>query len=347
MWLIFLGIGGGLLALYYIRIGYLPDMEWNAAMIYLFVCSVWGGMIGLLLTISLYLPGVIWSELIVFETTLDNHLTYRALHDEPSGKRSIRKEPCIRGIMIWLGIPFATALIFSHLLLVTSQEDIKPIDFFYPIVAGLLLAETFLVMRWIFRRLLKLQEQCSDEEKKTISRQIFRYAIWFTLSVLLNQFAMYVIYRLADRTPGWVNFLVLTGICSAFVWLSTLVVATRHRYYPRQALVAALVAAVVLLFTADRFSDLSMKLMSRYGVGELKNKKYNLLLTEEGATDVNNLGLCKSDSDCPSKTLKSVEILSKVGDHYFLKADDGSYITLPKKDVIAIRRLEIVEGAKN
>ena len=44
----------------------------------------------------------------------------------------------------------------------------------------------------------------------------------------------------------------------------------RHRYYPRQALVAALVMAVVLLFWADRFSDLSMKLMSRYGVGDGK-----------------------------------------------------------------------------
>lgn len=131
----------------------------------------------------------------------------------------------------------------------------------------------------------------------------------------------------------------------AFVWISTLIVATRHRYYPRQALIAALLAAVVLLFTADRFSDLSMKLMSRYGVGELRNKKYNLLLTDDGVTDVNNLKLRESNST--SKTLEDVEILSKVGDHYFLKAGDGSYITLPKKDVIAIRRLEIVEPAKN
>src|SRR6185369_17476006 len=65
IWLVFLAIGGGLLALYYARIGYLPDIEWKAVLIYLFIGSLVGGVIGLLLTMSVYLPGVIWSETIV------------------------------------------------------------------------------------------------------------------------------------------------------------------------------------------------------------------------------------------------------------------------------------------
>src|SRR6185503_20997881 len=157
VWVIFLGIGGGLLAIYYIRIGYLPDMEWNAALVYLFVCSVFGGVIGLLLTISLYLPGVIWCEIIVFETTLDNHLTYLAEHDDSSGKRSMRKEPCIRSIMRYLGIPFDVVLLASHLCLRFSNPEIKPIGFYW-VCAVLILEWTFFYMKGEFRRRWVLEE---------------------------------------------------------------------------------------------------------------------------------------------------------------------------------------------
>ena len=330
VWLIFLAIGGGLLARYYVRIGYLPEMEWNAALVYLFVCSVWGTVIGLVLTISLYLPGVIWCEIIVFETTLDNHLTYLAEHDDDSGKRSMRKEPCIRSIMRYLGIPFAVAVLASHLCLLFSNPRIKPIGFYW-IFAVLILVRTFFYMRGEFKR--RLLPKCPEDKKETLHRQIFRYSIWFTISVFLNQIAMYVIYLLADRTSALAKFIILTGICTAGVWISTNVVTVRHRYFPRQALVAALVMAVVLLIFVDRFSDLSMKLMSRYGVGE--GKKFNLLITTDAVPLLNSEGVCT----CGPQHLCNVEILSKMGDHYFLRVDDKDYLTLPKKDVIAIRRL--------
>jgi hypothetical protein len=331
VWLIFLAIGGGLLARYYIRIGYLPEMEWNAALVYLFVCSVWGSVIGLVLTISIYLPGVIWCEIIIFETPLDNRLTYRAEHEDASGKRSTRKEPCLRSIIGWLGLPFFGALLASHLFLRLSRPGNKLIDPYW-IIAGLIWVCT-LFGTWLIFKHLSQQKKRRPQKRKTIGRQIFKYSMGFTLSVFLNQIAMYVIYILADRTPNDYDFLALTGLCTLFVSISTHVVATRHRYYPRQALVFALVTALVLLFTADRFSDLSMKLMSRYGVGE--DKRYNLLVTTDAVPLLKSEGVCT----CGPQHLCNVEILSKMGDHYFLKVDDKDYLTLPKKDVIAIRRL--------
>jgi hypothetical protein len=324
IWLIFLAIGGGLLARYYIRIGYLPEMEWNAALVYLFVCSVWGSVIGLVLTISLYLPGVIWSELIVFETPLDDRLTYPA-EDDASGKQSMSKEPCIRSIMGYLGFPFVLFLLASHLCLRFSKSDIKPIGFYWAF-AALILVRTYFYMRGEFRR----WSRGAKVEKKTLSRQIFRYSIWFTISVLLNQIAMYVIFLLADRTSRLGNFLLLTGICTAGVWISTNVVAVRHRYYPRQALVAALVMAVVLLIWVDRFSDLSMKLMSRYGVGE--GQEFRLVVNDNGSKVLEDLGFAKG-----TRNLEKVNILSKMGDHYFVKLGDHSF-TIPKADVESIHR---------
>jgi len=339
VWLIFLAIGGGLLARYYLRIGYLPDMEWNAALVYLFVCTVWGGVVGLLLTISLYLPGVIWCDIIIYEPVLEKYLSYPAEHDEPSGRRSKHKEPCIKSIVLYLATPFFVALLLSHLLLRTSDMSAqKRIDLYW-VFAAVILAATFLWMRWFWRRRL-ISDDTPEEDKDLLSRQIVKYSIWFTLSVLLNQISMYVIYRLADRTPDNKDFLILTVLCTIGVSISTLVVAVRHHYFPRQALVAALVTAVVLLFMADRFSDLSMKLMSRYGIGE--DKKFNLLVKKEVIELLSSDGV----KPCGPQHLCDVQILSRMGDHYFVRVG-GKNITVPKTDVIAIRRLESVESAKN
>jgi hypothetical protein len=324
VWLIFLGLGGGLLALYYKRIGYLPEMEWNAALVYLFVCSIFGGLIGLVLTMSLYLPGVIWCENIIFERPIDNHLTYYAEHDEPSGRRVRRKEPCIKSIVYYLGLPFLGVLLISHLFL--------QCDFYWAIAVSILVV-TFLGMRQFLRwRLNPLDE--------TTTKQIIKYSSWFTFSVFLNQVSMYVIYVLANRTPVRKDFLVLTAMCTTSVWISTHVVAVRHRYNQRQALVFALVAAVVLLSTADRFNNLSMKLLNRYGIGDYK--RVNLLVTDDVVPLLNSEGVCT----CGPQHVCNVEILSKIGDHYFVRVDGRVdmkvvrvEITLPKKDVIAIRRL--------
>src|SRR6185369_14600256 len=155
VWLIFLGIGGGILARYYIRIGYLPEMEWNAALVYLFVCSVWGSVIGLMLTMSLYLPGVIWCDTIIFEPILDGHLSYDAEHYEPSGKRSRHKEPCLQSIMMWMGAPFFLGLVSSHLLLRIIDKSVNERIDFYWIWAGLVLVMIFFLMQLIFRVLLR------------------------------------------------------------------------------------------------------------------------------------------------------------------------------------------------
>jgi hypothetical protein len=335
VWLVFLAIGGGLLALYYSRIRYLPDIEWKAALIYLFAASIVGGVIGLLLTLSLYLPGVIWSEFMVFDSSLGNHLTYDLRHQEPSGKESLRKEPCMRSIMKDLGLPFLGVLLISHVALrapklqVSESSVIKTIDLYWIIAIALLLA-TFFGMRWLFRKRLQPNE-CGDQ-KDTTDRQIFNYSFWFTLSVFLNQISMYLIYRMSGTPSGWFDFLVLTTMCTTGVWVSSLVVAARHRYYPRQAVIASLVAAGVLLFTADAFSSLSKQLMSYYGFGG--SQTVNVLLSDHGGEIVNRLGV----PQCNTLQLCNVEILSKVGDEYFLKVGDQTYVTLPKSDVVAIKR---------
>ena len=325
VWLIFLAFGGGILALYYARIGYLPDIEWQAVLIYLFIGSVVGGTIGLLLTISLLIPGVLWSEFIIFDRCFEKHFSYDFR----------RKEPCMRSIIICLGMPFLLLLLISHVILPVGRA------FNYWGWAALLLLLTFWLMRIRFECiLLKGKGRVWDTERilkllwpvrKHYARQTFKYAFWFTLSVFLGQLSMYVIYRLSGNIPFSPRFWALTTLCTAGVWISNHVVAFRYHRYPWQAVVASLVAAGLLLFIADNFSSLSMRLMNYYGIGD--DQKVNVLLTDHGRDVAKsmNVQLCGTNALC------GAEILSKVGDEYFLKVDK-MHITIPKSDVVSVTR---------
>jgi hypothetical protein len=322
VWLIFLAIGGGILALYYSRIDYLPEVEWKASLIYLFIGSIVGGAIGLLLTLSLLIPGVLWSQFILLDPCVDF-----SLHPGLSGKAG--EELCIRTITRYLGWPFLKFLLLSHLALLTGKGP-------YWLFAAGILGLTFWQMRRSFTGLVK--KTCVGET----DAHSFKYAAWFTLSVFLSQITMYVIYWLSG-TPGVISrnedahnlgiFAVLTILCTAGVWLSNHAVAVLHQKHPRGAITASLLAAGLLLFTADHFSKLSVKLMNHYGIGYYQ--RFNVLVSDDGERFVNGLGV----KPCSTKLLCNVEILSKIGDQYYLRVGDTDYLTLPKADVVAMRRL--------
>jgi len=73
--------------------------------------------------------------------------------------------------------------------------------------------------------------------------------------------------------------------------------------------------------------------MNRYGIGY--NKRVNMLVTDHGFAIITSLGV----PDCGTSQVCNVEILSKVGDQYFLRVGDKAYVTLPAADVVAIRPL--------
>jgi hypothetical protein len=73
--------------------------------------------------------------------------------------------------------------------------------------------------------------------------------------------------------------------------------------------------------------------MNHYGIGYYQ--RFNVLVSDDGERFVNGLGV----KPCSTKLLCNVEILSKIGDQYYLRVGDTDYLTLPKADVVAMRRL--------
>src|SRR5262249_43927327 len=150
VWLIFLAIGGGLLALYYARIGYIPDIEWSASLVYLAAASAIGGGVGLVLALSVLLPGLIWAQFLVADPKLSALFCY----DETIG------EPCVRSIFYKVGVWFGGFVLLSHLALKLSALG-------YWIVATVLLFGSFVMMRWQFEKLLIKANDAGEKDKRT------------------------------------------------------------------------------------------------------------------------------------------------------------------------------------
>jgi hypothetical protein len=339
VWLVFLAFGGGLLALYYARIGYLPDIEWKSTIVYLAATTIIGGVVGLLFALSLFAPGFIWSEFLIFDARLKGVFCLD----------TIRNEPCVQTILYKMGWQFGLILFISHLSLPFGTK-IFPSRFGSWVYLGLatviLLATFFLMKKYIFKPLVegldmadgnesqeersrKGQEGAAENKPEPV-RRTFKYAFWFTLSVALSQISMLLMYVLSRRPDEW-NFYKLTAICTIGVLISNHVVAIRYHRHKLQALAAALVAAFLLLFTADRFSSLSQQMMALYGFGG--GQRVNLVVNGNGAGIINTLGLSNTCSPASPDKVCSVEVLSKMGDEYYLRRPDCRTFTLPKSDV--------------
>lgn len=321
VWLFFLAVGGGILALYYARIGYLPDIEWSSILIYLAAATIIGGAIGLLLVMSLFLPGFIWSEFLIFEPKWRSQLCYS------------RTEPCVQTTMSHLGLPFGIALLLSHLSLGIALLNVsqRTVLLTYAYVSIALLVGAAIYMWTIYSSDAKAAG-VADEERPL---RAFKCAAWFTLSLLLSQLSIIVMYMLSEP-EGASNFFALTAICTFGCLITTHVVAILYHYHKTPAIVAALVAAGFLLLAADRFSPLSERIMGYYGWG--RGQTVTLVLTAEGSQIAKDLAFSTSSvAGSTNATLSKVEILSCVGDQYFLRVDKKTFV-LPKSKVLSYQR---------
>jgi hypothetical protein len=289
--------------------------------------TIIGGGLGLLFAMSLFLPGFIWSESLIFDPKLEKQFCYDTKN----------KEICVGTIFHYLGKPFGAALLLSHLSLLIGQyvDSLKVLLIVYTVISLILLGLIRPYMRDTFTDLesrlpdgtkpAESERVASDEEKREVERWKLKCVSWFSLSLVLSQVSVLTMYVLS-KPKDLFSFFALTLICTAGVLLSNHVVAILYHHHARQAILASLVAAGFLLLTADWFSPLSLRIMGYYGLGG--DRKGDLVISDDGAKVIGDLGL----SLCKTRTLCNVEILSKLGDEYYLVVD-GKTFTLPKSMV--------------
>jgi len=309
VWLIFLALGGGILALYYAQIGYLPDIEWHSLLLYLAAATILGASLGILFSLLLFLPGCIWAELIISDSPL-----YCIFY--PDG------EPCVLEIIRRLGVLFGAILLATHFLLPMGLLA-------YGIGTAILLTMSGIIMWYSFRNDSRLGLIAGVKLTKS---QLFKYAFWFVISLILSQASMLLTYYLAGK-PTKGSYYQLTGFCTSIVIVSNHIMAARYCHHRKQAILASLVAAFLILCAADRYTSLSQKIMAFYGFGG--GWPVSILLNEDGAKIIDSLGLPESiHGGQPRTRICNVELLSTVGTEYFLSYK-GMNFTLPKSVIIS------------
>lgn len=109
LWLVLIGFGGGCLAWYYGSIHYFPDIAWEEALSFLGVLSIIGGSLTVAFALLAFLPGVLWSEVLLEDSHLHDPLTYKRADNT--------LEPCLVSIGSVIGIPFAEFILGMHVLI--------------------------------------------------------------------------------------------------------------------------------------------------------------------------------------------------------------------------------------
>ena len=322
VWLLFLTLGGGLLALYYARVGYLPDIEWRFSLVYLAVVSFIGAAFGLLQSLTIFLPGYIWAETLICDSQLVGVFCYEERNE---------REPSVYRVFRYLGVPFGACLIISHIIL--------PFGVWPYLLGTIVLLAAASAYIWLkFSRLIVTRNKdhalCHGKRrrKREYVNRICKYIFWFDLSVLLSQIAILLIYYISSQPRG-LPYVKLSCLCIVVVLLSNHVVAACYWRSPRQAIIASLVASLLLIVAADRFTPLTERIMALYGFGG--GHKVNLLVNDEGAGVVEKLGLPSATCGMAGRNnLCGAEILSDVGSEYLIRLDETTF-TLPKSMVIA------------
>jgi hypothetical protein len=323
--LVFLGFGGGLMTLYYSRIHYFPEIDWKSAILYLAGISFVGGGVAIIFACSLLVPGYIWNSCMVLDPATKTTFSYN------------ENEPCVRAIWKWLGWPFLSVMFISHLCLLSI-----PIwgTRAYGVAGGLALILTALIVRfWWFKKIPRDQESSTSQDPAEsaqdlklrdddqVKRQLFKFTLWFSTSVLLSQVSLLFVYLMSGRPVE--HFWRLTFICTLGVFTSTLWVAVNYSRHQTRAVIGSLMVAVLLLIAANHYSFLPGQIMDRFGFGE--SHRVDILVDKDGVDLIKGLEL----DACKENKLCDIQILSKVGDEYFLKTSKCRTFTLPKSVVKA------------
>jgi putative Mn2+ efflux pump MntP len=319
--LVFLGLGGAIISFYYSHIRYLPDIEWSQSIVHLATATLIGGGFATLFGLSLFLPGCMWSAFLLRDEKLTDAFWFRETDED---------EVCLRTLLCNIGLPFGVVVFANHLVLLGSEKSFESsLLYVYGFIGAILLIPMGFWIKHNLEGLLKDKEKDLGKDK---GRRFFKYIAWFLVSIVVSQFSMLLIYLFSGRPTGSA-FWITTVFCVLGVLISNHFVAIHYEKNRVQSVLVSLVIAGLLLFIADRNSTLSLQVLAFFGLGE-KSASVDLLLTKEGADASETLGLHERCMPKLKERLCDVQVLSRLGNEYLLKADDHTF-TLPKSAVIS------------
>jgi hypothetical protein len=355
LWFILLAFGGGCLAWYNSSIRYFPDIAWEEALSFLGVLSIIGGSLTVVFSLLAFLPGAMWSEMLIEDCQLRCPLHYRRTDD--------KLEPCLLSIAWIIGVPFAFFILSMHILLAFAGTLMRVLG-----TLLFLLLATMLFMWQISKALKKWSEihagevppvrqrnhdnhsapspltekdscegmRASSVTKNPLQSSKAKYIVAFVASDLLGLAALLILERLFGVDYSQPRAFGLALFCAAVVVAANIFVSSLFGTRRLVAIVAAGLATILLLVVAEWIrgpASVLQKVMESYGVGE--STRYALIVTKEGSELLAAQGLQVEVGDEGKwGRLRDIAILSRLGDNFFL-CSHRKRVSLPRWMVLS------------
>lgn len=326
--IVLLGFGGALLARYYAFIGYIPEIEWKESLTYLSVLALSGMGLLTLYGLLLFLPGFIWSELLVCDRELQGLMCF----EDSQGWR----QPCPVGVTKSLGKSFAIFLIIAHIPMIWGGK-----------VGTVLIAGLVGLIPALYILSLYLGKELKGRPEKERHSLLARYLLFFSLSALVSLVAMVVIYQLlnGDLTSSArydTRAMAMLAVCSLISVVANLAVALQYRQWRTRAVVTGIIAAFLLFIAGESIPGgeriLSARIMAQFGVGD--KSEHTLFPNAEGIKLATRLGLLPAPTigtnaaSIENASIPKIQILSGLGRSYYLEYESRR-IVFPKDMVLA------------
>lgn len=311
IWSLFLFAGGTVFAVYYARIGYLPDIELNSALSYLAAASILGGTVVVLLTLLLIIPGFIWARYLTLDPDFQKAFCENGV---------IAPKKFFARLIIWF---FLFALV-AHLALMSPNWILfsLSLSLFIPI-AGL--------KAWQIR---KTEIRECEAQPKTHNQMFLLYASRYSVSVLSGLLASSTLFKLLTLSSNKSIKAVMGHlfICTLGVTIAnTVVTIFLHGDHRTGAFASALVLALALLACTDYIDPIPKQILGRFGFGQ---EHAQLIVTDDGYHALKIAGMVEETGTAGPKVVNDVQILCRMGPNYFV-SKSGRRFTIRKVDVIS------------
>ena len=330
--LIFVLIGGLIFLGYYIKLGYLPDIDWQSILIYIFIAALIGGGVFLVFSFLIYVPARLWSRLATCEQ-LWEHFCKKASAEEGS-------EPSERQILVdkllWsLAVPTFGVLLF---LTIGNQmyHLTEKAEWNWMAAVSLGIAVVVLVWKIVHIYTVKLPASIREGQKNDFDlgpRSV--YLIWYLASILSSTLAILLLIHLIGWEDGREFQVILASSIATLAVVSGMsLVAHQYKYNPREALLYTILfsaAVIVIANYSNPKRQLPEMVLTSCGFSgqmvKLGFKDDNCLVGKELGIEKN----CEDDRTM----LDRVQILCPMGRNYLLNFE-GKVFSLEKSRVLYI-----------
>lgn len=313
-------MGGMLLLMYFVHIGYLPDPD-VAALVYLLLAAAVAGafLIGFI-AIANVLPAMIWNEMILGKKEFENF--------QFGSERS-------RSLLFWFGLPFIPTLTAFTLALLFEWEFTESLAIF---LCGFAIS-----LAWLYYGL----RRHGIKDWKVEGRYLIAWSIsWVTFVASFLFILMFVMQGFATADTGgerifaWIYLILLLfiAVCGNVIalQLNNRVMQNISEKW-RWAVWSSAVAVILLFivsFAAKAWWVVPQMVMRAYGLGG--DMKVHLVLNKEGQ-DI--LRVLKIPMDCTDTSACGIDTLllrSRLGSRYVLFHGQVGQIVIPASTVLAI-----------